>query len=88
MSRLLLDRARKSQRGTGLTGHALAAGYQLDVEDSVHRVHGCLILGCLTDQTLLVSEGDKRRRCEAALLVGDDLDIGALICGDTRVRSA
>ncbi|TIA20341.1 hypothetical protein D6C80_02412 [Aureobasidium pullulans] len=43
----------------------------LDIEDGVGGVHGGLVLGGLTDQTLLSSEGDERRGGERTLLVGD-----------------
>ena len=43
----------------------------LDIEDSVLGVHGGLVLGGLTDQTLLSGEGDERRGGERTLLVGD-----------------
>lgn len=57
----------------------------LDIEDGVARVHGGLVLGGLADQTLLLVEGDERRGGEAALLVGNDLDIVSLVDGDAGV---
>jgi hypothetical protein len=33
--------------------------YELDIEDGVLGVHGGLVLCSLTDQTLLVGEGDE-----------------------------
>lgn len=57
----------------------------LGIEDSVTGVHGSIVLGGLTDQTLLVGEGDERRGGEGTLLVGNDFDIGALVDGHTRV---
>lgn len=54
-------------------------GYSLDIEDGVDGVHSSLVLGSLTDQTLLVGEGDERRGGERTLLVGNDLDIGTLV---------
>ena len=60
----------------------------LDIEDSVGRVHGSLVLGRLTDQTLLVGEGNERWGGEATLLVGNDLDGGALVDSHTRVGGA
>ena len=57
----------------------------LDIEDGVLRVHGSLVLGSLTDQTLVLSEGDERGGSEATLLVGDDLDIAALVDSHARV---
>ena len=43
----------------------------LDIEHSVGRVHGGLVLRGLTDQSLLRSEGDEGRCGETTLLVGD-----------------
>lgn len=60
----------------------------LDVEDGVRRVHGGLVLGGLANQPLVLSERDERGRGEATLLVGDDLDIGALVCGNAGVGGA
>lgn len=57
----------------------------LDIEDGVDGVHGGLVLGGLTDQSLGLSEGHERRGGERTLLVGDDLDIGALVGGHTGV---
>jgi hypothetical protein len=47
------------------------ASNSLDVEDSVSRVHGSLVLCSFSNETLLVCERDKRRRCKAPLLVRD-----------------
>lgn len=57
----------------------------LDIEDGVGGVHGSLVLGSLTNQTLLVGEGDERGGGEVTLLVGDDLDIGTLVGSHARV---
>jgi NAD-specific glutamate dehydrogenase len=43
----------------------------LNIEDGVGWVHSSLVLCSLTDQSLLGSEGDERRCCEASLLIGD-----------------
>jgi hypothetical protein len=43
----------------------------LDIKDGVLGVHGSLVLGCLTDKTLLVGERDEGRGGEASLLVGN-----------------
>jgi len=51
----------------------------LDIKDGVSWVHRSLVLGRLTDQTLLVGEGDERWGCEATLLVGNDLDGSTLV---------
>jgi len=54
----------------------------LDIEDGVSWVHGSLVLSRLTDQTLLVGEGNERWSGEATLLVGNDLDVVTLIVGN------
>lgn len=63
-------------------------GAILDIEHGVHRVHGGLVLGRLTNQALVLSEGDERGGGEATLLVGDDLDIGTFVRGNARVGCA
>ena len=67
---------------------AFAGFFSLDIEDGVLRVHSSLVLGGLTDQTLLSAEGDERGCREVTLLVGNDLDVGALIIGNAGVSSA
>lgn len=66
-------------------GQAPSGNDLLDIEDGVDGVHGGLVLGSLTDQSLGVSEGDERRGGEGTLFVGDDLDIAALVGGHTGV---
>jgi hypothetical protein len=53
--------------------HACASRFpnSLDIEDGVDGVHGSLVLGGLTDQTLLSGEGNERRGGEGTLVVGD-----------------
>lgn len=41
----------------------------LNIKDGVLWVHGGLVLCSLTDQALLISEGDEGRRGIAALLI-------------------
>lgn len=60
----------------------------LDIENGVSRVHSSLVLGSLTNQALLLVEGDIRRGSKATLLVGNDLDIVALVDSDTGVGRA
>lgn len=60
----------------------------LDIENGVRWVHGSLVLGRLTDQTLLVGEGNERWGGEATLLVGNDLNGGALVDSHARVGGA
>jgi len=55
----------------------------LDIENGVDRVHSSLVLGGLTDQSLLRGERDERRGGEATLLVGDYFYAGTLIVGHT-----
>ena len=68
-------------------GSPIGSANVLDIEDGVSGVHGGLVLGSLTNQTLLLVEGDVRGGSEATLLVGNDFDIVALVSGDARVRS-
>lgn len=63
-------------------------GSLLDIEDGVLRVHGSLVLGGFTDQTLLLGEGNEGRGGKATLLVGNDLNIGTLVDGNARVGRA
>ena len=48
-----------------------AASCSLDIEDSVGRVHGCLVLRSLTDKALIGGEGDERWCGKVTLLVGN-----------------
>ena len=63
----------------------LAANKTLGVEHSVMRVHGHLVLGGITDQTLSVCETDVRRRRTVTLVVGDNLNTVVLPDSHTRV---
>jgi hypothetical protein len=60
----------------------LAADQTLGVEDGVGGVHGDLVLGSITDQTLRVSETDIRGGGAVSLIVGDDLH--AIVLPDTN----
>ena len=62
----------------------LAADKTLSIEDSVGGVHGNLVLGCITDQTLGVGEGNERRCGSVTLIVGDD--VAAILTEDTHAR--
>lgn len=53
----------------------------LDIEDSISWVHSSLILGRLSNQSLLVGETDETGCRERSRLVGNDLDIVTLVCG-------
>lgn len=59
--------------------------YSLGIEDGVSGVHGSVVLGGLTNETLLVREGNEGGGGEGTLLVGNDLDIVALVGGNARV---
>jgi len=54
----------------------------LCIEKSVLGVHGNLVLGCITDETLGVGEGDVRGGSAVTLIVGDDLN--TIILPDTN----
>lgn len=54
-----------------MANHRETYGDILDIEDGVLGVHGGLVLGGLTDKTLLVGERDEGRSGEASLLVGN-----------------
>jgi len=70
--------------GLDLCVGELATDQTLGIEDCVCWVHGDLVLGGITDQTLGVSEGNERRRGTVALVVGNNLD--AVISVDTYTR--
>ena len=62
----------------------LSANQSLGVENGVVGVHGDLVLGGITDQSLRVVEGDVRRSGSVSLVVGDNLD--SLVRPDTDTR--
>jgi hypothetical protein len=70
--------------GLDLSVGKLAANETLGVEDGVVRVHGDLVLGGITDQTLGVSEGDERRGGAVALVIGND--VASILSEDTHAR--
>lgn len=57
-------------------------------EDSVLGVHCNLVLGGITDETLIVREGDVRRRSAVTLIIRNDLDFAVLEDTDARVGGA
>mmetsp|Transcript_18137 Transcript_18137/g.45694 ORF Transcript_18137/g.45694 Transcript_18137/m.45694 type:complete len:202 (+) Transcript_18137:1999-2604(+) len=66
----------------------LAANQTLGVENSVGGVHGGLVLGSITDQTLSVSERHIGGGGAVALIVGDDLHTPVLVDTHAGVRGA
>jgi hypothetical protein len=57
-------------------------------EDGVDGIHGDLVLGGISDETLRVGEGDVGRSGAVPLVVGDDLDAVVLPHADARVGRA
>jgi len=50
--------------------------YSLGIEDGVSGVHGSIVLGSLTNETLLVGERDEGGGGESTLVVGNARVIG------------
>ena len=63
----------------------LTADKTLGVEDSVGWVSGCLVLGSITDETLLLSEGNVGGGGVETLIVGDDFNFVVLEDTDAGV---
>jgi len=57
----------------------------LSIEDGVGGVGGVLVLGGISDETLILGEGDIGRGDTVTLVVGDDLDTAVLVDTDARV---
>lgn len=62
--------------GLDLRVGELATDQTLGIEDSVRGVHGNLVLGGITDQTLGVGETDERGSGSVTLVVGDNVASG------------
>ena len=60
--------------GLNLSIVETTANETLSIEDSVERVHGDLVLGSITDQTLGVGESNERGGSTVTLVVGDDFN--------------
>lgn len=65
-----------------LLGH-LAADEALDVIDGVEGVSRGLVLGGISDQSLLIGEGDIRGRDTVSLIVDENFDLALLHHTDT-----
>lgn len=72
-----------SMRGRGNWGPGL-----LDIEDSVGRVGGGLVLGGVTDEALLIGESDVGRSDTVTLIVDENFNLALLHHTDTGVGSA
>lgn len=57
----------------------------LDIENSVGRVRGGLVLGGVTNKALLIGEGDIRGGNSVSLIVDENLDLALLHHTDTGV---
>ena len=57
----------------------LAADETLGIEDGVLGVHGDLVLGRITDETLGVCESNERRGSSVTHVVGDDIALGKML---------
>ena len=57
----------------------------LDVEDSVVGVGGSLVLGCVSDKSLILGEGDIRGGDTVSLVIDENLDLALLHHTDTAI---
>jgi hypothetical protein len=73
--------------GLDLSVGELASDQSLGVKDGVVGVHGDLVLGGISDETLRVVESDVRRGGSVTLVIGDNLDTVGLPHTDTTARS-
>ena len=60
----------------------------LDIVDGVGGVSGGLVLGGVSDQTLILGEGDVGRSNSVTLIVDENLDLALLHHTDTAVSSS
>jgi len=63
----------------------LSSNKSLGIEDGVVGVHGDLVLGGITNESLRVVEGNVRRGGSVTLVVGNDFDSVVLPDSDTGV---
>jgi len=66
----------------------LATNHTLDVEDSALGVGGILVLGGVTNEALLIGEGNVRRGNTVSLVVDKNLDLAVLHHTNTRVSGS
>jgi hypothetical protein len=71
-----------------LSVRELAADQALGIEDGVLRVHGNLILGSISDETLSIREGNERWGGSVALIIGNDIASVVSEDADTTVGRA
>ncbi len=86
----LVDDLEGEQVLVGLDGFIseLATDKTLDVENSVLRVQGGLVFGCISDQALSISEGHVGGGDAVTLVVGNNLHTTILVDTNTRVGGA
>jgi hypothetical protein len=78
------------QLDVGLDGlvRELATDETFGVENSVYRISGSLVLGCVTDEALVVSEGDVRGGCVETLVICNNFNAVILPDTNARIRSS
>ena len=64
----------------------LATDETLSVEDGIARVHGDLVLGSISNQSLTLTESDIRKGGTVTLVVGNNLNTVILPDTDTTVE--
>lgn len=64
------------------------ANESLGIKDGIGWISGRLVLGCVTNETLFISESDVRGSGVYALIVSDNLNFVVLPNTDARVGGA